>query len=112
MSTIDHDRSRARHLVAELHQIAERSTGDLRDTLQEAACLLDGYQAGLSLATPHPATGYALVTSQQRAGLLDAINPAALLPDERDCCGTFPGTTHRSTCPQYRGKCKPAAIAA
>lgn len=46
------------------------------------------------------------------AGLLDAINPAALLPDERDCCGTFPGTTHRSTCPQYRGKCKPATIAA
>lgn len=78
MSHIDHDRHRARHLVAELHQIAERSTGDLRDTLQEAACLLNSYQAGLSLATPHPATGHALVPHAQRATLLDTANPVAL----------------------------------
>ena len=33
-----------------------------------------------------------------------AINPASLLPDERECCGTFPRTPHRSTCKNYRGK--------
>lgn len=32
---------------------------------------------------------------------------AALLPPERDCCGTFKGSPHRSTCPKYRGKFKP-----
>lgn len=33
-----------------------------------------------------------------------AINPASLLPDERECCGTFPRTPHRLTCKNYRGK--------
>ncbi len=32
------------------------------------------------------------------------IDPASLLPDERECCGTFPRTPHRSTCAKYRGK--------
>ena len=26
------------------------------------------------------------------------------LPQERECCGTFPGTHHRATCDKYRGK--------
>lgn len=30
------------------------------------------------------------------------------LPDERECCGTFPRTPHRSTCAKYRGKFKPS----
>lgn len=30
------------------------------------------------------------------------------LPNERDCCGTFPKTPHRSTCAKYRGKFKPS----
>lgn len=32
------------------------------------------------------------------------IDPASLLPNERECCGTFPRTPHRSTCAKYRGK--------
>jgi hypothetical protein len=31
-----------------------------------------------------------------------------LLEQERDCCGTFPNTPHRCTCPKYRGKNKPS----
>lgn len=34
-----------------------------------------------------------------------------LLPDERECCGTFPRTPHRSTCAKYRGKFKPSNAA-
>lgn len=30
------------------------------------------------------------------------------LPAERNCCGTFYGSPHRSTCANYRGKFKPA----
>lgn len=36
------------------------------------------------------------------------ISALDLLPPERECCGTFPNTPHRSTCPKYRGKFKPA----
>lgn len=32
----------------------------------------------------------------------------ASLPPERECCGTFHGSPHRSTCAKYRGKFKPA----
>ena len=32
------------------------------------------------------------------------IDPVSLLPDVRECCGTFPRTPHRSTCAKYRGK--------
>jgi len=28
----------------------------------------------------------------------------AILPKERECCGTFAGSHHRKTCPKYRGK--------
>lgn len=58
---IDHDKHRARHIVAELHDIADASVGALRTTLQDAAVLLDHYQAGHSLATPALHTGYRLV---------------------------------------------------
>ena len=34
----------------------------------------------------------------------------AALPDERECCGTFPRTPHRSTCAKYRGKFKPSNL--
>ena len=34
----------------------------------------------------------------------DTVSAIDLLPQERDCCGTFPRTPHRSTCPKYRGK--------
>ena len=71
---IDENRHRARHVVAELHASADRATGKFAELLREAACLLDGYQAGLQLATPHPATGYALVTHEQRALILDTEN--------------------------------------
>lgn len=54
---IDDQKADARVLVDYLHTLSDR-LGDRR--LAEAAACLDGYQAGISLATPHPATGYAL----------------------------------------------------
>lgn len=33
-----------------------------------------------------------------------------MLPKERECCGTFPRTPHRSTCAKYRGKAKPSNL--
>lgn len=76
---INHDRNRARELVEALHAVAEHAANDdpgseLAQLLQDAAVLLDSYQAGLILATPHPATGYALVTHEQRARILDTEN--------------------------------------
>lgn len=56
-------------IVEQLHDIAHRATGGLRDTLEQAAAMLDGYQAGLILATPHPCTGYVLVRAGCRAKL-------------------------------------------
>lgn len=38
------------------------------------------------------------------ARVKDGVDPKSLLPIERDCCGTFPRTPHRSTCKHYRGK--------
>lgn len=55
----------AQCLVETLHQMAMEAgkAGDpVREhVLTESACLLDGYQAGLVLARPHPATGFRLV---------------------------------------------------
>lgn len=64
---IDAERHRARHVVAELHAVADRATGEFAQLLAEAACLLDGYQAGLHIATPHPASGYTIVSDPERA---------------------------------------------
>lgn len=73
--TIDESKARARELVEQLHAIAGRAHGSLRDTLEEAACLLDGYQAGLELSTPHRSTGYVLVQE------IDLISAAARAMD-------------------------------
>jgi len=67
--TPDAEQPDARQLVDHLHDIASRATGDLRDTLADVAALLDGYQAGLILATPHACTGYVLVRAGCRAKL-------------------------------------------
>lgn len=62
---IDRDKTRARMLVAQLHDTAQRTADTaLRTMLEDAAVLLDEYQAGLTLATPHPLTGMAVVHSQ------------------------------------------------
>ena len=34
------------------------------------------------------------------------VDRGLLMPIERECCGTFPGTPHRATCAKYRGKFK------
>ena len=41
------------------------------------------------------------MSNESAASILD------LLPEERECCGTFKGSYHRATCPKYRGKFKP-----
>lgn len=81
---IDASQETARILVDALHAhakacdevvsaVAKLESGNplfweqLRDDITAAACLIDGYQAGLDLATPHESTGYKLV-------------PAALIP--------------------------------
>jgi hypothetical protein len=62
---IDRDKTRARLLVAQLHDTGQRTADTaLRTMLEDAAVLLDEYQAGLTLATPHPLTGMAVVHSQ------------------------------------------------
>ena len=55
---VDDVSDEARELVDYLHAVANL-TGDRR--MADAAACLDGYQAGLSLATPHPETGFVLV---------------------------------------------------
>jgi hypothetical protein len=61
----DQDREAARLLVERMHSVAAGLRGDgylkSADAVAEGASLLDAYQAGLVLATPHPATGYVLV---------------------------------------------------
>jgi len=57
---IDRQKLQAKALVARLHAAADRAEGNLQEVLQDAAVLLDEYQAGLALAMPHPLTGYAL----------------------------------------------------
>lgn len=62
---IDRTKTKARLIVAQLHDVAQREQdGTLRTLLEDAAVLLDEYQAGLTLATPHPLTGMTLVHSQ------------------------------------------------
>lgn len=59
---IDQNKGLARVLVDRLHAAAARAgNSELRKLLEDAAVLLDGYQAGLELAAPNPLTGYALV---------------------------------------------------
>lgn len=72
---IDESKTRARELVEKLHDIAGRAHGSLRETIEEAACMLDGYQAGLDLVTPHRITGYVLVQE------IDMISAAARVMD-------------------------------
>lgn len=74
MTRIDESKARARELVQKLYEVAARSPG-LRPLLEEAACLLDGYQAGLELSTPHRSTGYVLVQE------IDLISAAARVMD-------------------------------
>lgn len=54
---VDEEKTEARRLVEYLHDLADK-TGDRR--LADAAACLDGYQAGITLATPHRQTGYEL----------------------------------------------------
>ncbi len=63
MKRINNAKAEARDLVDGLHFEATRHSGGMRDLLERAACLLDAYQAGLELATPHPATGYRLAAA-------------------------------------------------
>ncbi len=63
---IDTNRAEARRLVDELHAAAGRAHGAMRDLLERAAVDIDGYQAGLMLAEPHPLTGYRLVSTAER----------------------------------------------
>jgi hypothetical protein len=55
---------------------------------------------------------YARTTAEQEVRTCGRARVAvdgaiAILTPVRDCCGTFPGSHHRSTCPKYRGKFKP-----
>lgn len=68
MKNIDNSKTEARQIVAGLHFEADRTSGGMRDLLERAACLLDAYQAGLELATPHPATGCRIVINEVSAG--------------------------------------------
>ena len=79
---IDREKPRALLLVAQLHDTAERAhDGALRGLLQQAALLLDEYQAGHALVTPHPLTGMALVPSQVLAQIdMDHIDITEEIP--------------------------------
>lgn len=74
---IDREKSEAKEVVSRLHTMAKTHTMN-RGLLEQAACLLDSYQAGLAIATPHICSGYALVTTHQRAQLLDIETTAAM----------------------------------
>jgi len=72
---IDRQKAKARALVARLYRKAETTTdADLRTLIEDAAVMIDEYQAGLTLATPHPLTGYALAHSQVRAQIDPTTN--------------------------------------
>lgn len=72
---VDESRMKARELVEKLHDTAGRASPRLRAMLEEAACLLDEFQAGLTLATPHLLTGYVLAQE------IDLISAAARVMD-------------------------------
>ena len=70
--SIDEAKPLARALVDRLHAAAARAgSGELRSLLEQAAVLLDEYQAGMTLATPNPLLGYALVHHGMRVQELD-----------------------------------------
>lgn len=83
MTRIDETQEHDRLLVATLHEIAQRSNGRLASVLRDAACALDGYRAGLTLATPHPLTGYRLVSTAV-SDLLDFAPTSSLCHDEEE----------------------------
>lgn len=61
---VDDVRDQAREFADYLHEVAAL-TGDAR--MADAAVCLDGYRAGLNLATPHPDTGFVLVPASMAA---------------------------------------------
>lgn len=73
---VDEYREEARRLVKELHDLAD-SLGSMPDgqLIADAAALIDTYQAGVTLVTPHPLTG---------AYLVERINPSERLPDNTE----------------------------
>lgn len=79
MTIPDATRAHDRHLVERLHDIADRATGPLAETVREAAVALDEYQSGARLATPRPETGYRLLRTSIMS-LLDAYEQT-----ERTC---------------------------
>src|SRR5574337_806973 len=82
MTRIDETQEHDRLLVATLHEIALRSNGRLASVLHDAACTLDGYRAGLTLATPNPLTGYRLVSTA--VSDLDFAPTSSLCHDEEE----------------------------
>src|SRR5574337_1725650 len=82
MTRIDETQEHDRLLVATRHEIALRSNGRLASVLHDAACTLDGYRAGLTLATPHPLTGYRLVSTA--VSDLDFAPTSSLCHDEEE----------------------------
>jgi hypothetical protein len=85
---IDTHRADARNMVDKLHRVADafeanaikaagtditryKEAKAMAAFLADAACMLDQYQAGLSLATPNPATGYKLVPIDQPATMIE-----------------------------------------
>lgn len=89
----------AQALHAELHQ--------LRQLRQAAAGTVAAFET-LGRANTTPALLAARTRCQTAMiGLKNALatgelpkDPRSLLPAERECCGTFPGSPHRATCPQ------------
>lgn len=71
---IDRQKAKARAIVARLYRKAETTPdADLRTLIEDAAVLIDEYQAGLTLATPHPLTGYALVRALTNTNIREEI---------------------------------------
>src|SRR5574337_519810 len=81
-AALDETQEHDRLLVATLHEIALRSNGRLASVLHDAACTLDGYRAGLTLATPNPLTGYRLVSTA--VSDLDFAPTSSLCHDEEE----------------------------
>lgn len=73
------ERAEARRLVDFLQTLAAALKGwkgagmkDVRSDINAAAALLDSYQAGIAIATPHPLTGILLV---ERIAVEDGLPP-------------------------------------
>lgn len=78
------------------HEVAEAGTNPADRDFQAAAS---------------PDVVLELIAMVRTAGHKTTVTPRDLLPTERECCGTFPRTPHRSTCKHYRGKFTPYAAA-